>query len=35
MIKDIVNLIELVNINIIDFENDIKLFEKIIKHYSI
>jgi len=34
MIKDIVNLIELVNINIIDFENDIKLFEKIIKHYS-
>ena len=34
MIKDIVNLIELVNINIIDFENGIKLFEKIIKHYS-
>ena len=34
MIKDIFNLIELVNINIIDFENDIKLFEKIIKHYS-
>ena len=34
MIKDIFNLIDLVNINIIDFENDIKLFEKIIKHYS-
>ena len=34
MIKDIINLIELVNNNIHDFENDIKLLEKILKHYS-
>lgn len=34
MNKDILILIESVNNNIDDFENDIKLLEKIIKHYS-